>query len=101
MMHSLLMTLGFTESKADSNLCFKVEGRRPVMLLLYDLFLIGKEELIRDAKRLAVEFEIKDLGMMHYFLGIEVWQSVDGISIAQGKYAVEILKRLKMKVYRG
>ena len=28
------MTLGFIESKADSNLCFKVEGRTPVMLLL-------------------------------------------------------------------
>ena len=28
------MTLGFIESKADSNLCFKVEGGRPVMLLL-------------------------------------------------------------------
>ena len=28
------MTLGFTESKVDSNLCFKVEGGIPVMLLL-------------------------------------------------------------------
>ena len=28
------MILGFTESKVDSNLFFKVEGRRPVMLLL-------------------------------------------------------------------
>ena len=28
------MNLGFTESKVDSNLCFKVEGERPVMLLL-------------------------------------------------------------------
>ena len=28
------MTLGFTESKVDSNLCFKVEGGRLVMLLL-------------------------------------------------------------------
>ena len=28
------MTLGFTESKVDSNLCFKVEGGRPAMLLL-------------------------------------------------------------------
>ena len=28
------MTIGFTESKSDSNLCFKVEGERPVMLLL-------------------------------------------------------------------
>ena len=64
------MALGFTESKANSNLCFKVEGGRPVMLLLYvdDLFLIGKEELIKDARRrLAAEFEMKDLDMMHYF----------------------------------
>ena len=30
----LLMTLGFIESKVDFNLCFKVEGERPVMLLL-------------------------------------------------------------------
>ena len=28
------MTLGFTERKVDSNLCFKVEGERPVMLML-------------------------------------------------------------------
>ena len=43
-MDNLLMTLGFTESKADSNLYFKVEGGRPVMLMLYvdDLFLTEK-----------------------------------------------------------
>ena len=70
------MTLGFTQSKVDSNLFFKVEGGRPVMLLLYvdDLFLTGKEELIKVARRrLAAEFEMKDLGMMHYLLGMEVW----------------------------
>ena len=33
-MDRLLMTLGFTESKVDSNLCFKVEGGRLVMLML-------------------------------------------------------------------
>ena len=33
-MGRLLMTLGFTKSKVDSNLCFKVEGGRAVMLLL-------------------------------------------------------------------
>ena len=38
------MTLGFTESKSDSDLYFKVEGGIPVMLLLYvdDLFLTEK-----------------------------------------------------------
>ena len=41
-MGRLLLNLGFTESKEDFNLCFKVE--RPMMLLLYvdDLFLIEK-----------------------------------------------------------
>ena len=42
------MTLGLTKSKANSNLWFKVEGERPVMLLLYvdDLFLMGEDEII-------------------------------------------------------
>ena len=39
---------------------------------------------------------MKDLGLMHYFLGLEVWQSSEGIFINQGKYAVEILKRFDM-----
>ena len=42
------MTLGFTESKEDSNLYFKVEGRIPMILLLYvdGLFLKGENGLI-------------------------------------------------------
>ena len=39
---------------------------------------------------------MKYLGMMHYFLGMEVWQSEYGIFLRQGKYAVEILKRFRM-----
>ena len=39
---------------------------------------------------------MKDLHMMHYFLGMEVCQNMDGISLGQGKYAVEILKRFEM-----
>ena len=35
---------------------------------------------------------MKDLGMMHYFLGLEVWQYPDDIFLNQGKYTVEILK---------
>ena len=53
--------------------------------------------LITDMKRkLAVKFEMKELGMMHYFLGMEVWQNADGIFLGQGKYAVEILKGFRM-----
>ena len=97
--HSFLVSLGFTKSKAYSNLYFKVEDGIPMILLLYidDLFLTGEEELITDAKRrLTTEFEMEDLGMMHYFLGMEVWQSADGIFLGQGKYAIKILERFEM-----
>ena len=72
---------------------------KPVILLLYvdDLFLIGEEKLIVECKkRLALEFEMKDLELMHYFLGLEVWQSLERIFLNQGKYTVEILKRFDM-----
>ena len=39
---------------------------------------------------------MKDLGLIHYFLGLEVWQSSEEIFIYQGKYGVEILKRFDM-----
>ena len=47
------MALGFTKSKVDSNLFFKVEGGRSMMLLLHadDLFLTRKDELIKVARR--------------------------------------------------
>ena len=88
--------LGFTKSKADSNHYYEVEEGNPVILLLYvdDLFVIGEDGLIADTKRkLASELEMKDLGMMHYFIGMEVWHSADRIFLGQGKYVVEILKR--------
>ena len=96
---SFLMSLGFTKSKADPKLYFKVKDGNQVILLLYvdDLFLTGNEKLILDSKRkLVAEFEMKDLGMMHYFLGLEVWQKSSEIMLIQGKYVVEILKRLGM-----
>ena len=70
-----------------------------MILLLYvdELFVTGEDGLKADTKRnLAAEFEMKDLGMMHYFIGMVVWQSTDGISLGQGKYAIEILKRFGM-----
>ena len=39
---------------------------------------------------------MKYLDMMHFILVMEVWQSIDGIFLGQGKYAVEILKRFGM-----
>ena len=76
-----LTSLGLRKSKVDSNLYYKVEDGTLVMLLLYvdDIFVIGMDGLIVDTKRkLAAEFEMKDLGMIRYFLGMEVWQNANG-----------------------
>ena len=68
-----------------------------VILLLDvdDLFLTRNEKHIKECKK-KLEFEMKYLGLMHYFLGLEVWQSPEGIFLNQGKYAVEILKIFDM-----
>jgi hypothetical protein len=48
----------------------------PVIFLRYvdDLFLTREENLVTNCKKKFVaEFEMKYLGPMHYFLGLEVW----------------------------
>ena len=47
-------------------------------------------------EQLSAEFEMKDLGLMHYFLGLEIWQKLDAILVSQGKYTVDILRRFGM-----
>ena len=59
-MDSYLMKLGFTRSNADSNLYFKVDREKPLILVLCldDLFLTGADPLIHQCKReLVAEFE--------------------------------------------
>ena len=63
--------MGFQQTKVDHNLYF-LTGEVPLILILYvdDLFSTGDERLIGDCKsNFAIEFEMKDLGSMHYFLG--------------------------------
>jgi hypothetical protein len=53
-----------------------VEGNILIIVLYVDdLILISYENLIRSCKEdLAKEFEMKDMGLLHYFLGLEIWQ---------------------------
>ena len=65
---------------------------------LDDLLLIGDEQLIEQCKReLTFEFEMEDLGLIQYFVGLEVWQKLGEIFLTQGKYAVDILQRFGMQ----
>jgi hypothetical protein len=96
---SYLIRLGFSKSRADPNLYYKVVKNAHLILLLYvdDLLLTSAEYLIIQCKReLAYEFDMKDLGLMHYYLGLEVWQKRGEIFLRQGKYAVKILQKFEM-----
>ncbi|XP_059670848.1 secreted RxLR effector protein 161-like [Cornus florida] len=71
-----------------------------IMVCLYvdDLIYTGNDStMFADFKQsMMTEFDMTDLGLMHYFLGIEVAQTSIGIFISQKKYVQEILDRFQM-----
>eukprot|EP00253_Pinus_taeda_P032245 PITA_32245 len=94
-----LQQMGFTKTDADPNLYYIVVGDVPLILVLYvdDLFITRAEKLISGCKDdLAMEFEMKVIGLMHYFLGLEVWQEEGHIFLGQGQYVVDALSRFHM-----
>jgi len=67
--------MGFVKSEEYSNLYYFMVRGESLNLILYvdDLFLTGSLGLIEYHKRdLATKFDMKYLGLMHYFLGLEV-----------------------------
>ncbi|CAM8915543.1 unnamed protein product [Rhodiola kirilowii] len=70
-----------------------------VCLYVDDLIFTGSSEemFIEFREAMTRQFEMTDMGLMSYFLGIEVEQAVSGIFISQKKYAKDILKRFKFE----
>lgn len=94
-----LKDLGFQKNDVDSNIYLIVIKNQPLFLVLYvdDIFLTGEDNLIEWCKKeLINEFEMKYLGLLHYFLGLEVKQSKDEVFMSQGKYTMDILKMFDM-----
>lgn len=91
----------FQRSASDPNLYIKKKDGDLVILVIYvdDLVITGNSlKLIDEVKTdLGKAFEMTDLGLLHYCLGIEVWQDKDGIFISQTKYAKELLKKFRME----
>ncbi|GFZ02718.1 hypothetical protein Acr_15g0013260 [Actinidia rufa] len=89
--------LGFSSSTYDSALFLKKSSKGTVLLLLYvdDMIITGDDlDGIATLKKfLSLQFEMKDLGNLSYFLGIEVSSTSDGYSLSQTKYASELLSR--------
>ena len=97
----LVVKHGYTQSQADHTLFFKFSPTRKLAILIVyvdDIILTGDDtEEISDLKSLlASAFEIKDLGTLKYFLGMEVARSKEGIVISQRKYILDLLKETGM-----
>ena len=76
-----------------------VEGKLLIIVLYADdLILTDDEKLIKYCKEdTEREFDMKDMGLMNYFLGLEIWQREGEIFISQGKYAKEILGKFHVE----
>ncbi|KAM7520343.1 hypothetical protein LguiB_019305 [Lonicera macranthoides] len=93
---------GFQKCPYEHTLFTKIgDGGQILIVCLYvdDLIFTGNSRAMFEnfKQSMMLEFEMSDLGKMHFFLGIEVQQSVDGIFISQKKYIREILNRFQMK----
>uniref|UniRef100_A0A2N9I2F7 Integrase catalytic domain-containing protein n=1 Tax=Fagus sylvatica TaxID=28930 RepID=A0A2N9I2F7_FAGSY len=88
---------GFSASSYDSALFFRRSDHGITLLLLYvdDMIITGDDvQGIQDLKRfLGQHFEMKDLGPLSYFLGLEVSSSSDGYYLTQAKYTSDLISR--------
>ena len=84
-------------SHYDSALYLRRTNKDTILLLLYvDDMIITGDNLsgIQELKDfLSQQFEMKDLGHLSYFLGLEITHSTDGLYITQAKYASDLLSR--------
>ena len=85
-MDSFLLESGFSRCHSDNTIYTKKVGKSLIILVLYvdDLILTGSDpNLINHVKsNLKKQFEMTDLGHLHYFLGLQVLQSKEGISLS-------------------
>eukprot|EP00253_Pinus_taeda_P012672 PITA_12672 len=100
-MDNFLLESGFSRCHSDNTVYTKTVGNSLIILVLYvdDLILTGSDPiLINHVKSsLKKKFEMTDLGHLHYFLGLQVLQSKEGISLSQAKYACDILRHFHME----
>jgi len=95
-----LESLGFIPSKGDTSLFFYHNGRYTIYVLVYvdDIIVASSSTEATNAllKNLEHAFALKDLGDLHYFLGIEVKRSREGLVLSQEQYATDVVYRAGM-----
>ena len=95
-----ILQQGYKQAQTDHTLFFRQKDGKIIILIVYvdDITPTGNDyaEMVEMKKRLAVEFEVKDLESLRYFLGMEVARNKSGISVSQRKYILDLLKETGM-----
>ena len=94
---STLLAAGYSQSEGDHTLFFKrsQDSKIDVLIVYVDDIIVTRNDVyeIRNLKRhFTSNFDIKSLGQLTYFLGIEVAYSKSGIVLSQHKYILDLLK---------
>ena len=97
----VVMKNRYFQCQADHTLFTKHchEGKIAIIIVYVDdIILTGdyEEEVCNLKILLAKEFEIKDLGYLKYFLGMEIARSRKGIVVSQRKYVLDLLEETGM-----
>jgi hypothetical protein len=93
---STLTNLGFSKSPSEPAIYTRFrESQLIVGVYVDDLIITGavSDDINEFKKDMASVFKMNDLGLLRYYLGIEVKQSGDGITLSQGAYAKKILEK--------
>jgi len=92
----ILKSLKFEKCTKESSVYRKGEGDKLLIVAIYvdDLFVTGNssQKISEFKTAMSQKFEMSDLGLLTYYLGIEVKQSSQGITIKQEAYARRILE---------
>jgi len=95
-----MKAFGYCQTNSDHTLFLKKQQGKITALIVYvdDMVVTGNDPEEREALQdyLSREFEMKDLGPLKYFLGIEVSRSDKGIFLSQRKYALDLLQETGM-----
>lgn len=97
-----LYQLGFVSSKSDTYLFFYTKGHITMFVLMYvdDIIVASSTSDATTAllRGLEQDFALKDLGDLHYFIGLEVKRSRNSLMLCQEQYASELLHRARMSM---
>ncbi|BAH92510.1 Os04g0196500 [Oryza sativa Japonica Group] len=97
----LLLAVAAHQGSSEHGVYTRTRGGRRLMVGVYvdDLIITGDhDDEIRSFKGEMMKlFKMSDLGALRYYLGIEVTQDSDGITLGQAAYAGKILEKAGLK----